>query len=181
MDVFDLLFNCWSVFCLVEFVLVGEQLENILCVGLCVLDYGILQLWCFFIIVDDGCECFSQLLEKGVREVGQDEKGIEKVCNVLFCVLLIIIVVVCCEDYFKVLCWEQEMFVGCVVMVMQMVVLVQGFNGIWCSGVLIESLVVWVGFECCEQDKIVGFFYLGMLQLKVLIIIVLLDIVLFVM
>ena len=42
----------------------------------------------------------------------------------------------------------------------------QGFNGIWRSGALTESPVVRAGFECREQDKIVGFLYLGTPQLK---------------
>ena len=53
----------------------GEQLENILRAGLRA-DHGTLQPWRFFIIADDGRERFSQLLEKGAREAG-DEKGIE--------------------------------------------------------------------------------------------------------
>ncbi|CDK64727.1 Protein ydjA [Klebsiella pneumoniae IS10] len=58
------------------------------------------------------------------------------------------------------------MSAGCAVMVMQMAALAQGFNGIWRSGALTESPVVRAGFECREQDKIVGFLYLGTPQLK---------------
>jgi nitroreductase len=62
-----------------------------------------------------------------------------------------------CEDHPKVPRWEQEMSAGCAVMAMQMAALAQGFNGIWRSGALTESPVVRAGFECREQDKIVGF------------------------
>ncbi len=58
------------------------------------------------------------------------------------------------------------MSAGCAVMAMQMAALAQGFNGIWRSGALTESPVVRAGFECREQDKIVGFLYLGTPQLK---------------
>ncbi len=108
----------------------------------------------------------SQLLEKGAREAGQDEKGIEKARNAPFRAPLIITVVARCEDHPKVPRWEQEMSAGCAVMAMQMAALAQGFNGIWRSGALTESPVVRAGFECREQDKIVGFLYLGTPQLK---------------
>lgn len=42
MDVLELLFNCCLVLCLVVLVLVGEVLDYIIYVGMCVFDYGIL-------------------------------------------------------------------------------------------------------------------------------------------
>jgi nitroreductase len=56
----------------------GEQLENILRAGLRAPDHGTLQPWRFFIIADEGRERFSQLLEKGAVEAGQDEKRLKK-------------------------------------------------------------------------------------------------------
>ncbi|MGP4880383.1 NAD(P)H nitroreductase, partial [Klebsiella pneumoniae] len=109
--------------------------------GLRAPDHGTLQPWRFFIIADDGRERFSQLLEKGAREAGQDEKGIEKARNAPFRAPLIITVVARCEDHPKVPRWEQEMSAGCAVMAMQMAALAQGFNGIWRSGALTESPV----------------------------------------
>ncbi len=51
-------------------------------------------------------------------------------------------------------------------MAMQMAAVAQGFGGIWRSGALTESPVVREAFGCREQDKIVGFLYLGTPQLK---------------
>lgn len=166
MDALDLLLNRRSASRLAEPAPAGEQLENILRAGLRAPDHGTLQPWRFFIIADDSRERFSQLLEKGAREAGQDEKGIEKARNAPFRAPLIITVVARCEDHPKVPRWEQEMSAGCAVMAMQMAALAQGFNGIWRSGALTESPVVRAGFECREQDKIVGFLYLGTPQLK---------------
>ena len=157
MDALDLLLNRRSASRLAEPAPAGEQLENILRAGLRAPDHGTLQPWRFFIIADDGRERFSQLLEKGATEAGQDEKGIEKARNAPFRAPLIITVVAHCE---------QEMSAGCAVMAMQMAALAQGFNGIWRSGALTESPVVRAGFACREQDKIVGFLYLGTPQLK---------------
>ncbi|STU80308.1 protein ydjA [Klebsiella pneumoniae] len=153
MDALDLLLNRRSASRLAEPAPAGEQLENILRAGLRAPDHGTLQPWRFFIIADDGRERFSQLLEKGAREAGQDEKGIEKARNAPFRAPLIITVVARCEDHPKVPRWEQEMSAGCAVMAMQMAALAQGFNGIWRSGALTESPVVRAGFECREQDK----------------------------
>lgn len=77
MDALDLLLNRRSASRLAEPAPAGEQLENILRAGLR-LDHGTLQPWRFFIIADDGRERFSQLLEKGAREAGQDEKELRK-------------------------------------------------------------------------------------------------------
>lgn len=122
--------------------------------------------WRFFIISDEGRERFSQLLEKGAIEAGQDDKGIEKARSAPFRAPLIITVVARCEDHPKVPKWEQEMSAGCAVVAMQMAALAQGFNGIWRSGALTESPIVREGFACREQDKIVGFLYLGTPQLQ---------------
>lgn len=84
MDALDLLLNRRSASRLAEPAPAGEQLENILRAGLRAPDHGTLQPWRFFIIADDGRERFSQLLEKGAREAGQDEKGIEKARNAPF-------------------------------------------------------------------------------------------------
>ena len=93
MDALDLLLNRRSASRLAEPAPAGEQLENILRAGLRAPDHGTLQPWRFFIIADDGRERFSQLLEKGAREAGQDEKGIEKARNAPFRAPLIITVV----------------------------------------------------------------------------------------
>jgi nitroreductase len=77
MDALELLVNRRSASRLAE-PPAGEQLENILRAGLRAPDHGTLQPWRFFIIADEGRERFSQLLEKGAVEAGQDEKAIEK-------------------------------------------------------------------------------------------------------
>ncbi|HCM7228447.1 TPA: NAD(P)H nitroreductase [Klebsiella aerogenes] len=166
MDALELLVNRRSASRLTDPAPAGEQLENILHAGMRAPDHGTLQPWRFFIIADDGRERFSQLLEKGAMAAGQDEKAIEKARNAPFRAPLIIAVVARCEEHPKVPLWEQEMSAGCAVMAMQMAAVAQGYNGIWRSGALTESPVVREGFGCREQDKIVGFLYLGTPQLK---------------
>jgi nitroreductase len=166
MDALDLLVNRRSASRLAEPAPEGEQLENILRAGLRAPDHGTLQPWQFFVIEGEGRDRFSQLLEKGAKNAGQDDKAIDKARNAPFRAPLIIAVVAKCTPDHKVPVWEQEMSAGCAVMAMQMAAVAQGFNGIWRSGALTESPVVRDGLQCREQDKIVGFLYLGTPQLK---------------
>lgn len=166
MDALELLVTRRSASRLAEPAPAGEQLQNILRAGLRAPDHGTLQPWQFFVIEGTGRERFSQLLEKGAAASGSDEKAIEKARNAPFRAPLIIAVVAKCQQHPKVPKWEQEMSAGCAVMAMQMAAVAQGFNGIWRSGALTESPVVREGFGCREEDKIVGFLYLGTPQLK---------------
>ncbi|TDN64441.1 NAD(P)H nitroreductase [Scandinavium goeteborgense] len=166
MDALELLVNRRSASRLAEPAPAGEQLENILRAGLRAPDHGTLQPWQFFVIEGEGRARFSQLLEKGAVNAGQDDKAIDKARNAPFRAPLIIAVVAKCTPDHKVPVWEQEMSAGCAVMAMQMAAVAQGFNGIWRSGALTESPVVRDGLQCREQDKIVGFLYLGTPQLK---------------
>lgn len=120
----------------------------------------------FFVIEGEGRERFSAVLEQGAIAAGSDDKAIDKARNAPFRAPLIITVVAKCEENHKVPRWEQEMSAGCAVMAMQMAAVAQGFGGIWRSGALTESPVVREAFGCREQDKIVGFLYLGTPQLK---------------
>jgi nitroreductase len=166
MDALELLINRRSASRLAEPAPMGEQRENILRAGLRAPDHGTLQPWQFFVIEGDGLTRFSQLLEKGAIAAGQDDKAVEKARNAPFRAPLIIAVVAKCQEHPKVPKWEQEMSAGCSVMAMQMAAVAQGFNGIWRSGALTENPVVRDGLGCREQDKIVGFLYLGTPQLK---------------
>ncbi len=125
-----------------------------------------MQPWHFFVIEGEGRERFSAVLEQGAIAAGSDDKAIDKARNAPFRAPLIITVVAKCEEDHKVPRWEQEMSAGCAVMAMQMAAVAQGFGGIWRSGALTESPVVREAFGCREQDKIVGFLYLGTPQLK---------------
>lgn len=166
MDALELLVNRRSASRLAEPAPAGEQLENILRAGMRAPDHGTLQPWQFFIIEGEGRERFSQLLADGAIQAGEDDNAVDKARNAPFRAPLIIAVVAKCQEHHKVPQWEQEMSAGCAVMAMQMAAVAQGFNGIWRSGALTENPLVRDGFHCREQDKIVGFLYLGTPQLK---------------
>ncbi|XTZ36803.1 NAD(P)H nitroreductase [Salmonella enterica] len=166
MDALELLVNRRSASRLAEPAPAGEQLENIIHAGMRAPDHGTLQPWHFFVIEKDGRERFSQVLEQGAIAAGLDEKGVEKARTSPFRAPLIIAVVAKCQQHHKVPEWEQLLSAGCAVMAMQMAAQAQGFNGIWRTGPLVESPTVRDAFGCGEQDRIVGFLYLGTAQLK---------------
>lgn len=166
MDALELLVNRRSASRLTEPAPAGEQLDNILRAGMRAPDHGTLQPWHFFIIEGEGRERFGALLEKGAIAAGQDDKALEKARTAPMRAPLIIAVVAKCQPNHKVPKWEQEMSAGCSVMAMQMAAVAQGFNGIWRTGALTDSPVVRDGLSCGEDDKIVGFLYLGTPLLK---------------
>ncbi|MDF7681046.1 NAD(P)H nitroreductase [Enterobacteriaceae bacterium ESL0689] len=161
MDALDLLINRRSASSLMAPAPGGEQLENILRAGMRAPDHGMLHPWRFFIIADEGLQRFSQLLAQAAQEAGQDDNGIEKARQAPFRAPLIIAVVAHCQTHPKVPQWEQVVTAGCAVMAMQMAAVAQGFNGIWRSGPLTDSPLVRAAFSCRQQDKLVGFLYLG--------------------
>ena len=117
-------------------------------------------------IEGEGRERFSAVLEQGAIAAGSDDKAIDKARNAPFRAPLIITVVAKCEENHKV----PAMGTGNVCRM-------RGHgdaNGSRCPRIwrhlaqwrITESPVVREAFGCREQDKIVGFLYLGTPQLK---------------
>ncbi|BDH46210.1 NAD(P)H nitroreductase [Salmonella enterica subsp. enterica serovar Choleraesuis] len=166
MDALDLVLHRRSAKRLAEPAPTGTALDNILRAGMRAPDHGTLQPWHFHLIAGEGRERFSQLLEAAARDNGGDEKALDKARSAPFRAPLIITVVARCQQHHKVPEWEQLLSAGCAVMAMQMAAQAQGYNGIWRTGPFTDSPRVREAFGCREQDKIVGFLYLGTPQLK---------------
>ncbi len=166
MDALELLVNRRSASRLAEPAPQGDALTQILRAGMRAPDHGALQPWRFVLIEGEGRERFSSLLEQAALADNMDEKAVDKAKNAPFRAPLIITVIAHCEVHPKVPVWEQEMSAGCAVMAMQMAAVAQGYNGIWRTGSWTEHQQVREAMFCREQDKIVGFLYLGTPQLK---------------
>lgn len=166
MNALDLLLNRRSASRLTTPAPTGVARENIINAGLRAPDHGALQPWRFIMIENQGLERFSVLLQAAARQDGLDDNALEKAKQAPFRAPLIITVVAHCSENAKVPHWEQIVSAGCAVQAMQMAALAQGFNGIWRTGAWTEHLLVREAFACREQDKIVGFLYLGTPQLK---------------
>ena len=61
---------------------------------------------------------------------------------------------------------EQVASTACAVHSMQMAALAQGFQGVWRSGSYAQDKTVKDGFDCAEDDEILGFLYLGSSKMK---------------
>ncbi|WP_447867574.1 NAD(P)H nitroreductase [Rahnella bonaserana] len=166
MDALDLLLNRRSASRLAAPAPAGEALQNIINAGMRAPDHGALQPWRFVIAENDGLTRFSEVLRAAAIKDGADEKAIEKATQAPLRAPQIIIVIAACKESPKVPQWEQLLSAGCAVHAMQMAALAQGFNGIWRTGAWTDHPDVRKAFRCGENDKIVGFLYLGTPQLK---------------
>jgi len=166
MDALDLLLNRRSASRLAAPAPAGDALQNIITAGMRAPDHGALQPWRFVIAENDGLTRFSEVLRAAAIKDGADEKAIEKATQAPLRAPQIITVIAACKESPKVPQWEQLLSAGCAVHAMQMAALAQGFNGIWRTGAWTEHADVRKAFKCVENDKIVGFLYLGTPQLK---------------
>ena len=166
MDALDLLLNRRSASRLAAPAPAGDALQNIINAGMRAPDHGALQPWRFVIAENDGLTRFSEVLRAAAIKDGADEKAIEKATQAPLRAPQIITVIAACKESPKVPQWEQLLSAGCAVHAMQMAALAQGFNGIWRTGAWTDHPDVRKAFRCGENDKIVGFLYLGTPQLK---------------
>lgn len=166
MDALTLLLNRRSASRLTTPAPQGEELNNILAAGMRAPDHGALRPWHFVIMQDEGIKRFSQLLEKAAIEGKLGAEVEEKARNAPFRAPLIITVIAKIKEHAKVPQWEQLVAASCTVQAMQMAAVAQGFGGIWRSGSWTEDTVVRAGLGCEENDRIVGFLYLGTPELK---------------
>ncbi|MBD2780091.1 NAD(P)H nitroreductase [Xenorhabdus sp. 42] len=166
MNALDLLLNRRSVARLTTPAPEGDVLQHILAAGMRAPDHGALRPWHFVVMQGEGIDKFSQLLEKAAVEGKLGEEVEEKAKNAPYRAPMIITVIAKVVEHAKVPAWEQVVAAGCAVHAMQMAAVAQGFGGIWRSGSWTEDPVVKAGLGCGEDDKIVGFLYLGTPVLK---------------
>ncbi|ENU1225661.1 NAD(P)H nitroreductase [Providencia rettgeri] len=166
MDALTLLLNRRSASRLTTPAPQGEELNNILAAGMRAPDHGALKPWHFVVMQNEGIKRFSQLLEKAAIEGQLGAEVEEKARNAPFRAPLIITVIAKLKEHPKVPQWEQLVAASCTVQAMQMAAVAQGFGGIWRSGAWTEDAVVRAGLGCGDNDRIVGFLYLGTPELK---------------
>ncbi|MEI9597935.1 NAD(P)H nitroreductase [Moellerella wisconsensis] len=167
MDALTLLLNRRSASRLTTPAPAGETLQNILTAGMRAPDHGALRPWHFIVMQDEGLIKFSQLLEQAAIAGKMGPEVEKKARHAPFRAPLIITVIAKIVEHPKVPDWEQLVAAGCTVQAMQMAALAQGFGGIWRSGSWTEDPIVKAGLGCAENEKIVGFLYLGTPELKV--------------
>ncbi|PHM28629.1 NAD(P)H nitroreductase [Xenorhabdus budapestensis] len=166
MNALELLLNRRSVSRLIAPAPEGEALQHIFAAGMRAPDHGSLRPWHFIVMQGEGIDKFSCLLEKSAIDGVMGEDVVEKAKNAPYRAPMIITVIAKVVEHAKVPVWEQVVAAGCSVHAMQMAAVAQGFGGIWRSGSWTEDPTVRAGLGCEENDKIVGFLYLGTPELK---------------
>ncbi|MDC9595388.1 NAD(P)H nitroreductase [Xenorhabdus anantnagensis] len=166
MSALELLLNRRSISRLTTPAPEGIELQHILAAGMRAPDHGALRPWHFVVMQGEGINKFSKLLEKAAIEEELGKEVEEKAKNAPFRAPMIITVIAKVVEHVKVPAWEQVVAAGCAVHAMQMAAVAQGFGGIWRSGSWTEDSTVRAGLGCGENDKIVGFLYLGTPELK---------------
>ncbi|OTA19981.1 oxidoreductase [Xenorhabdus beddingii] len=166
MNALELLLNRRSVSRLTTPAPEGDELQHILASGMRAPDHGALRPWHFIVMQGEGIDKFSALLEKAavVEELGKEVE--EKAKNAPYRAPMIITVIAKVVEHAKIPAWEQVVAASCAVHAMQMAAVAQGFGGIWRSGSWTEDPTVKAGLGCGENDKIVGFLYLGTPELR---------------
>ncbi|MDR0218597.1 MAG: NAD(P)H nitroreductase [Enterobacteriaceae bacterium] len=166
MNALELLLNRRSVSRLTTPAPEGDILQCILAAGMRAPDHGALRPWHFIVMQEEGINKFSQLLEKAAIDGAMGEDVAEKAKSAPYRAPMIITVIAKVVEHTKVPAWEQVVSAGCVVHAMQMAAVAQGFGGIWRTGSWTEDPTVKAGLGCGENDRIVGFLYLGTPELK---------------
>ncbi|OTA15127.1 oxidoreductase [Xenorhabdus vietnamensis] len=166
MNALELLLNRRSVSRLTIPAPEGNELQHILAAGMRAPDHGALRPWHFVVMQGEGINKFSKLLEKAAIEGELGKEVEEKAKNAPYRAPMIVTVISKVVEHVKVPAWEQVVAAGCAVHAMQMAAVAQGFGGIWRSGSWTEDPIVKAGLGCEENDKIVGFLYLGTPELK---------------
>ncbi|MDN3680520.1 NAD(P)H nitroreductase [Vibrio tapetis subsp. quintayensis] len=161
MDALELLLNRRSIARLAEPAPEGSALENIIQAGLRAPDHGGLTPWRFVIAQGEGLTKLGTLLHDAVVTDGGDEIAQGKAQNAPHRAPMVITVVAKVSEHPKVPAFEQHLSAGCAVQAMQMAAVAQGFQGIWRSGPLMFHPHVEQGLGLTDEDKIVGFLYLG--------------------
>lgn len=139
MDALDLLLNRRSTSRLAAPAPQGDALVNIIHAGMRAPDHGTLQPWRFVIAQDEGLVRLSNALHAAAQQDGLDAAAQDKARQAPFRAPMVITVLAHCAENPKVPKWEQVVSADCAVQAMQMAALAQGFNGIWRSGLWLNT------------------------------------------
>ncbi|CAM2887751.1 NAD(P)H nitroreductase [Vibrio rarus] len=164
MDALDLLLNRRSIAKLSHPAPCGDVLNNILAAGLRAPDHGGLTPWRFVVAEGEGQQKLADILVSAAQSADAEQAVIDKLAKAPFRAPMVITVIAKTKPHPKVPEFEQYLSAACAVQAMQMAAVAQGFQGFWRSGTWMFDSHVERAFGLQEQDKIVGFLYLGTAQ-----------------
>ena len=126
-------------------------------------DHAYLRPWRFILVRDEGLQRLGDLFVKAAVHDDPDTPAekLEKTRGKPLRAPLIITVVANIVEHPKVPQWEQLVSAGCAANAILYGAEALGYGAIWRTGGMAESRVVAEGMGLSENEKIVGFIYLG--------------------
>lgn len=161
MQALELLINRTSYNKLTEPAPSGAALDNIFKAAVAAPDHGGLTPYRFIVFKDQALQDLGEIFAEAAEADQSDCEKIEKAKKMPLRAPLIIAVIACLDPSNKIPVSEQHLTAGCAAQAMQMAAVAQGFQGIWRSGAYSYHQHVTTQLKLSENEKIVGFLYLG--------------------
>lgn len=146
-----------------------EELQDIYTAALRAADHAMLRPWRFLIIKDQGRERLADLFAKAARHDDPDvsEEKLARVRAKPMRAPLLIVAIASLQEHIKVPHIEQLLSTGAAVQNMLNAAHMRGLGGMWRTGSMAYHEIVKQGLGLSENERIVGFLYLGQASGKV--------------
>ncbi|MEV1746329.1 nitroreductase family protein [Pseudomonas aeruginosa] len=140
-----------------------EQLDRLFRVALRAPDHGQLRPWRFILVEGEGRRALGDLYARALasRQPDAAEEALAKARNMPLRAPLLVVAVACLQDHPKVPHGEQLLAAGCAAHGLVLGAYAQGLGAMWRTGEMATDPVVHAGLGLGEQERIIGFVYLG--------------------
>ncbi|CAL5240941.1 hypothetical protein PASLES2_09615 [Pseudomonas aeruginosa] len=140
-----------------------EQLDRLFRVALRAPDHGQLRPWRFIVVEGEGRRALGDLYARALasRQPDAAEEALAKARNMPLRAPLLVVAVACLQDHPKVPHGEQLLAAGCAAHGLVLGAYAQGLGAMWRTGEMATDPVVHAGLGLGEQERIIGFVYLG--------------------
>ncbi len=140
-----------------------EQLDRLFRVALRAPDHGQLRPWRFILVEGEGRRALGDLYARALasRQPDAAEEALAKARNMPLRAPLLVVAVACLQDHPKVPHAEQLLAAGCAAHGLVLGAYAQGLGAMWRTGEMATDPVVHAGLGLGEQERIIGFVYLG--------------------
>lgn len=138
-------------------------LENICKAALRAADHGVLRPWRFLVISGDSRHKLGNLFAEATaaKDATMDTPALERVRQKPLRAPLIIISISCHQQNPKVPQFEQDLSAAAATQNMLLAAFAQDVGAFWRTGAMAYDPVVKKGLGLAENEKIIGFLYLG--------------------
>ncbi|WP_213879820.1 NAD(P)H nitroreductase [Pseudomonas sp. dw_358] len=162
MEALDALLNRVSVPRLVEPAPSQVQREVLFQAAMRAPDHGLLRPWRFLTVEGSAREQLGELLAQAVEANGDaSEAALDKARGMPLRAPLLIVVIACLQDHPKVPANEQLLAAGCAAQGILLAAYAQGIGAVWRTGELSYSPLVADGLGLQDNERMLGFLYLG--------------------